>query len=192
MEDRLKIKELAGRVRALEQEVLALKKSGADLRAKIQSIEARPPSGGHETPMTASPAPPPSFPGSVKGRVLLMDDDGMIRELTGEKLTRLGYQATLAASGEEAVALFAKALREGRPYDAVILDLIVQQGMDGKETVRKLIDIDPDVKAIVSSGYINDPVTSNFWDYGFKAALAKPYQSGTLEKLLDTVIAENE
>ncbi len=104
----------------------------------------------------------------------------MIRELTGEILWHLGYEVEFARDGDEAVALYQKALNTAKPFDAVILDLTVRGGMGGKEAIQQLIDIDPDVKGIVSSGYSDDPGMTNFKKYGFSGVVAKPY---TLEEL---------
>ena len=188
MEAKPTIEQLADRVTRLETQIKALKKSEEAIKAKVRFLESRPSASEFESQHMAVPPSSQHRPARPKGRILLMDDDEMIRELTGEKLSRLGYQPALAASGEEAVARFEKALREGRPFDVVILDLMVQSGMGGKEAVRRILDIDPHAKAIISSGYTNDPVTSNFWEYGFAAALAKPYQTGALEKLLESVM----
>ncbi|UCF93722.1 MAG: response regulator [Desulfobacterales bacterium] len=119
-------------------------------------------------------------PVSDGGRILVMDDEKMIRELAGEILSHLGYQVDFARDGQEAVTLYQQALTSENPFDAVILDLTVRGGMGGKEAIRKLIQIDPDVKAIVSSGYSADPGITDFRKYGFRDVAAKPY---TVEQL---------
>ncbi len=125
---------------------------------------------------------------SLTGRILVMDDEEMIRRLAGNILTRLGYEPSFAPHGEEAIALYQEALAEGVPFDAVILDLTVKGGLGGKETIQKLVAIDPAVRGIVSSGYSNDPGVTNYRDYGFCAVVAKPYRikeiSDALERLL--------
>ncbi len=111
-----------------------------------------------------------------KGRILVMDDDEMVREVAGGMLRHLGYEAVFAEDGEEAVALYARGVREGRKFDAVITDLTVPGGMGGKETVRRLLEIDPGARVIVSSGYSTDPIMANFREHGFIGVMAKPYR----------------
>jgi len=108
-------------------------------------------------------------------RVLVMDDDDVVRNLTVQKLIRLGYESEGASSGEEAVSRFKAAKDSGAPFDAVVLDLIVRGGMGGKETVEMLRQVDPGVKAILTSGNAMDPVLTNFWEYGFFGVIRKPF-----------------
>ncbi len=108
-------------------------------------------------------------------KVLVMDDDEMVRDVAAMMLGALGYEAGIASNGKEAVELFRKARLSGNPFDIVILDLVVPGGMDGKETLARLKDIDPGVRAIVTTGYSHDPVVANFKEFGFAGALAKPY-----------------
>ena len=115
-----------------------------------------------------------------EGKILVMDDDQMIRELAGEILWHLGYEVEFARNGDEAVALYSRSMKTTRPFDAVILDLTVRGGMGGKEAIQKLIDIDPDIKGIVSSGYSDDPGMTDYKQHGFSGVVAKPY---TLEEL---------
>ena len=121
-------------------------------------------------------------------RILWMDDEEMIREVGNEMLGILGYQGTFAADGAEAIELFEKAAREGTRFDAVILDLTTPLGLGGVETIRRLLEIDPDVRAIVCSGYSNDPVMANFRDYGFSGVLTKPFSLQNLDDQLRRVI----
>ena len=122
------------------------------------------------------------------GRVLVMDDDEAIREVARLMLTELGYTPTLTVNGQEAVAAYADALREGKPFACVILDLTIPGGMGGRDTVAKLAAMDGRVKAIVSSGYASDPVVANFRDYGFCAAVNKPYRLDELSQVLHRVL----
>ena len=134
-------------------------------------------------PETA-PAPPRG-----RGRILVMDDDEMIRQVLGQMLTGLGYQPEFARDGGEALERFQRARGEGRPHDAVIMDLTIPGGMGGRETIQKLRAIDPGVKAIVSSGYCNDPVIADYRRHGFAAILVKPYQRDELVRVLEAVLS---
>jgi DNA-binding NtrC family response regulator len=96
----------------------------------------------------------------------------------------MGYEIEFAEEGAEAIEQYKKAKETQQVFDVVILDLTVRGGMGGKEAIRKLVEIDPGVKAIVTSGYSDDPIMFEFERYGFKGALAKPYK---IEKLIETV-----
>jgi PAS domain S-box-containing protein len=123
-----------------------------------------------------------------KGTVLLMDDDGGVRYMVGGMLRYLGYRVETAADGREAIKRYTEARQAGRPYSAVILDVTVPAGMGGAQTLQKLREIDPEVVAIVSSGYANDPVLAQYETYGFKGMVVKPYRVEELEQVLDTVL----
>lgn len=110
-----------------------------------------------------------------KGRILIMDDDEMIRELVRNLLDSFGYEPLLARDGEEAIRLYLAAQAEETPIVAVIMDLTIPGGMGGKEAVREIHKIDPAAKVIVASGYSNDPIMANYRDYGFCAAIVKPF-----------------
>ena len=118
------------------------------------------------------------------GRVLVMDDDEGIRAIAQGMLQELGYTAEVAADGAGAVDLYLKRKNEGLPFSAVILDMTIPGGMGGKETMRKLLEIDPEVKAVVSSGYSNDTVMANFRDHGFREVLNKPYLPQEMSRVL--------
>lgn len=138
-----------------------------------------------------SPAAPPTETYSGRGRILLMDDEPVVRQVVSRILTALGYEVQTAAEGTAAVALYSDALAGGKPFDAVILDLTVPGGMGGAEAIGRLRSIDPAVKAIVSSGYSSDPVMSNYGDYGFTSVIAKPYQANDLSRVLRQVLVES-
>ncbi len=139
------------------------------------------------------PAPAPrksTAPVCGSGRILVMDDEDMIINMATRILARLGYETAHARSGGDAVDLYRQALSTGQPFDAVILDLTVRGGMGGEEAIRHLIDIDPRVKAIVSSGYSDSPVMQNYGPYGFVATAAKPYSLSELSRVLDRVLKD--
>ncbi|MBW1863688.1 MAG: response regulator [Deltaproteobacteria bacterium] len=125
---------------------------------------------------------------SIK-RVLVMDDEEMVRDVSKALLTHLGYEAEVAVDGVEAIEMYRKAMESGKPYDLVILDLTNNFGMGGVETIKGLLKIDPDVKAIVATGYSNDPIISNFREHGFCGSLSKPFSMDELNTALREVIA---
>ncbi|MBA7692471.1 Sensor histidine kinase RcsC [subsurface metagenome] len=122
------------------------------------------------------------------GKILIMDDEEMVRKTAGRILKSIGYEVVFAQDGAEAIELYKKAMQTERPFDAVIIDLTVPGGMGAKESIKKLLEIDPGVKAIVSSGYSNDPVMANCREYGFYAAILKPYKLKELSEILQGVI----
>jgi len=124
-----------------------------------------------------------------KGRVLLMDDEDAIRQASGELLSFLGYEVEFAENGLEAIKLYRKAMAAGRPFNAVILDLTVPGGMGGMAAIEELLSIDPNVKAVVASGYANDLVLANYKDYGFKAIAVKPYKIEDLSRIMHELTA---
>jgi len=123
-----------------------------------------------------------------RGRVLVMDDEEMIRKLCRQMLNLLGYEVVVSEDGAEAYELYKEAMQSGQPFDAVILDLTVRGGIGGEETIVKLAEIDPGVKGIVSSGYSDNPVISDYESYGFCAAIAKPYKVHDLGRILNKVM----
>ena len=139
----------------------------------------------------AQPLVPPERPPEAlhgKGRVLVMDDEEVVRNVTTRMLRTLGYEAELATDGGECLERFRTAKAEGRPFDAVILDLTVPGGMGGGEdTIKVLRSIDPDVRAVVSSGYSDGPIVSTFRRYGFRGVLTKPYDMSKLSQVLREV-----
>ena len=123
-----------------------------------------------------------------KGRVLVMDDEEFVRDVAGEMLKAIGYEVEFARDGLEALRKYRKAKEKQKLFDCVILDLTIPGGMGGKELIKELVEIDPEVKAIVSSGYSNDPIMSNYRDYGFSGVVPKPYEIKELSKVLYKVI----
>ncbi|HZR78697.1 MAG TPA: PAS domain S-box protein, partial [Chthoniobacterales bacterium] len=125
---------------------------------------------------------------SGTGRVLVVDDEDAIRDLVEFTLTRLGYEVSQAATALQGVELYQDKLRAGKRFDLVILDLTLPGGMGGKEALKKLIEIDPTVNAIVSSGYATDATMSRYQDFGFRGVIAKPYEAAELGKIVHDVI----
>ncbi len=123
-----------------------------------------------------------------QGRILVMDDEDYIRKLALAMLTKLGYEVVVATDGQAALELYRNAIFEGRPFDAVILDLTIPGGMGGKEAIKRLIEMDQNVRAIVSSGYSNDPVMANYTRYGFSGAVKKPYLVQEMSQILGSII----
>jgi CheY-like chemotaxis protein len=120
----------------------------------------------------------------VRGKLLVMDDEEMIRQMNQLFLERMGFTVSTAEDGEKAIELYQEALAQGRPFDGVILDLTIRGGMGGKETIQRLLGIDPSVKALLISAYDMDPVFSNFRQFGFMGALAKPYDIFDLSNMV--------
>lgn len=125
------------------------------------------------------------------GRILIMDDEEAIREVAGEMLSMIGYRVDVAESGEEAINGYNRALEVGDPVDVVIMDLTIPGGMGGKEAIVKLREIDPHVRAIVSSGYSNDPIMAHYEDYGFIGILRKPYSAKDLGDAVDQAMKKD-
>jgi two-component system, cell cycle sensor histidine kinase and response regulator CckA len=137
----------------------------------------------------ADPAAP-SAGEHADGSILVMDDEEIIREMTTEILGFLGYQATACEDGAEAVARYKAAKESGTPISAVIMDLTIPGGMGGKEAAEQILAFDPTACLIVSSGYSNDPIMSDYAVYGFSAAIAKPYNITEFEQLLGSMLSE--
>jgi PAS domain S-box-containing protein len=144
-------------------------------------------SGQHETEETTDEG---IMAGS--GRILILDDEPMVREMAGALLQKLGYEVEYASSGEEAIEIYKKAKDVEVPFKAVIMDLTLPGGISGKETIQKLIAYDPKAKAIVSSGYSNDPVMANYEKFGFKNYIAKPYRAQDLSRILHQVLHSSQ
>ncbi len=124
------------------------------------------------------------------GRILVMDDEAAILMLLNRTLKSAGYEVVQTKNGTEAIQQYREAKESGKPIDAVILDLTVPGGMGGKETMVKLLEIDPEVKAIVSSGYANDPIMAEFKKYGFSGVVTKPYDIKQMQETLRKVLVD--
>ena len=123
-----------------------------------------------------------------EGRVLVMDDEKHVRDTAASMLSSIGYEVITAIDGAEAIEIYKEAMSSDSPFDAIVMDLTIPGGMGGKETIQRLMEIDPEVKAIVSSGYSNDPVLANFREYGFMGFIPKPYKIQELSEILHGVI----
>ncbi len=132
-------------------------------------------------------------PGSsvyTAARILIMDDEQMVRDVSAAMLERLGYGFDFAADGQEALEKYRSSIEDGRPFDVVIMDLTIPGGMGGREASAKLLEMDPKARIIVSSGYSTDPIMANFTKYGFKGRLVKPFRLDDLEEVLKQVLKE--
>jgi len=118
-----------------------------------------------------------------------MDDEELVRDVSNALLTHLGHKVAVAVEGIEAIEMYQEAMASGKPFDVVILDLTNKVGMGGAEAIVGLLEIDPDVKAIVTTGYSGDPIISNFRDHGFSGALPKPFTVKDLKTALRDAIA---
>jgi CheY-like chemotaxis protein len=133
----------------------------------------------------------PAQPARVhkSGSILVMDDEEIIRKLAAVILEELGYQVTTCNNGNEAVGQYKSARETGTPFSAVIMDLTIPGGMGGKEAAKEILALDPDACLIVSSGYSEDPIMSDYSTYGFTGAIAKPYGVHELEEMLHSALA---
>jgi PAS domain S-box-containing protein len=144
-----------------------------------------------ETKSSNSPKEKPGNNHKKEGKILLMDDEKIVRKALKKILEKLGYMVEPVTEGKEALIKYEEHLKTEQPFDAVILDLTVPGGMGGKETIKKLLEIDPNVKALVSSGYSNDPVMAKYKDYGFKGIIIKPYDADALSEAIIKLLEEN-
>ena len=127
---------------------------------------------------------PPRRKGTSRERALVMDDEAMIRKVTARFLEREGYLVETVEEGKEAIAKYRQAMASKRPFAVVIMDLTIPGGMGGREAVKKILELDPEARVIVSSGYAEDPVMADHTAYGFCGIAPKPYSR---EKLLEVV-----
>ncbi len=130
----------------------------------------------------------PASPVEGRGRILVMDDDAVVREVVGKMLVKLGYEPAFAQEGREALELYAQGQTSRDPFSAVILDLTIPGGMGGREVMQRLLALDRQVKAVVSSGYATDATMADFKAHGFQGVIAKPYRMGELGRVLHEVL----
>ncbi len=125
---------------------------------------------------------------ALRGRILIMDDESFIRDLLGRLFGHFGYEVDFAENGERALTVYQEALAKGNRFDVVIMDLVIPGGMGGRETIQRLLKIDPGACAIVSSGYSNDPIMADYQKFGFAAAVAKPYKNEELRTVVQKLL----
>ncbi len=125
-----------------------------------------------------------------KGRVLVMDDDETVRDVVRQMLVLRGYDVEESVDGEGSIALYQANMEAGTPFDVVIMDLTIPGAMGGKEAVREVLKIDESAKIVVSSGYSDDPVMANFEEYGFVAAVKKPFEFAELGQMMHSVMMD--
>ena len=122
------------------------------------------------------------------GSILVMDDDEMIRDVASSMLTHLGYEVTICADGEEAVELYKTSMKSGAPFVMAIMDLTIPGGLGGKQAAEQILSLFPKACLVVSSGYSNDPIMSNYREHGFSGAIAKPYNIHNFKEVLGLLL----
>ncbi len=127
-------------------------------------------------------------PAAKTARILVMDDDEMVLEVVQDQLATLGYEPVLVRDGDEAINKYQELRDQGTPVDLMVMDLTIPGGMGGQDAARKLLQIDPQLKIIVASGYSNDPVMANYEQYGFRGAIHKPADLLELSRVISSVL----
>jgi DNA-binding response OmpR family regulator len=125
---------------------------------------------------------------SMLDRILLLDDEPAICEITGILLKKLGYEPVITSRGEDAIEAYCRSMKEGKRFSLVILDLSIHGGIGGKEVMAALREMDPQVKALVSSGDADDMAVTHYLDYGFVGVLMKPYNKKGLDVAIKAVL----
>jgi serine/threonine-protein kinase len=167
-------------IRALMQDRQHRFQSVGDMRRAIESALV---------PAVQTPSRPLAQPAGRAGRILLLEDDLMVRDLMRRALEKAAFEVVETGDGKDTLRLYQEAMQQGRPFDLAILDLTIPDGMCGRETMLHLRRIDPRILAIVSSGYRDDPVMKDCAAYGFAAALPKPYQVEGLLQMVNGALA---
>ena len=119
-----------------------------------------------------------------------MDDEVIIREISQEILSHIGFEVEVTEDGDEAIAVYKQGQKANAPFDVVIMDLTIPGGMGGKEAVKEILFLNPNAKVIVASGYSTDRIMSNYQDYGFSGVLTKPFTRDDLQEVISTVMVE--
>lgn len=125
---------------------------------------------------------------SMTSRILLLDDEPAIGEITNILLRKLGYDPVITSRGEDTIEAYRSSLEGGAKFDLVILDLSIPGGMGGKDVIAALLKMDPSVRALVSSGDANDPAVAQFSDFGFVGVLMKPYNKAVLDEVIKSAL----
>jgi len=167
-------------VRALMQDRQYRFQSVTDMRRAIEAALV---------PAAARTPSRPLPPAAQSARILLLEDDLMVRDLMRRALEKARFEVVETGDGKETLRLYQEAMNQGRPFDLAILDLTIPDGMCGRETMLHLRRIDPRILAIVSSGYRDDPVMKDCAAYGFAGALPKPYQVEGLLQVVNSALA---
>jgi CheY-like chemotaxis protein len=123
-----------------------------------------------------------------KASVLFMDDEQELAEVTTSLLDEMGYEVVSVPDGQKAIEEYCRAFFKGDKFDVLIMDLTIPGNMGGREALQKILEVDPEVQAVASSGYSSDPVMSRFSDFGFKAALVKPYKIEELDAVIQELV----
>lgn len=127
---------------------------------------------------------------SIKAKILVMDDDQFVQGIVKLMLGRLGHEVLQAKDGKKAIEIFNENHKIKKSIDIIIMDLTIPGGIGGKDAIQEILKIDPAAKVIVSSGYSNDPIMSNYQQYGFEAAIAKPFMLADLNKTINTILKQ--
>ncbi len=148
-----------------------------------------PASEAHRLPKTGQAKAKPSAT-VQNARILVMDDEEMIRNIAVQILEKNGYEVQTAEDGKQTIEMYSQALDSGEPFDAVIMDLTIPGGMGGEAAIKEILILDPKAKCIVSSGYADDRIMANFTEYGFKDIVSKPYTLSLLQEVLSRVLGK--
>lgn len=122
---------------------------------------------------------------NLKGKILIMDDEEIVADIAKQMLVFLGYDVVLVRDGREAISLYKERFDAGERFHVVIMDLTIPGGMGGAEAIGEILAIDPEAKVVVSSGYTSDPIMAHCREYGFSAAIAKPFDMQSLKKIVE-------
>ena len=122
-------------------------------------------------------------------RILLMDDERVVLDLLSRMFEHLGYEVTTCTDGSQAIAAFAKAKSHSEPFDIVMMDLVIPNGVGGQDAVHTIKKIDPNARVVASSGHLEHPVMLDHAKFGFSGVLEKPYKLEKLQQVIEAVIS---